>query len=213
MSMFLFLLAAASPPAAGTVPKRQVVLEFATCVRRRAPDRAADLLRSVPGSDDERKKVLVIGGAYGACLKDRWALSFQTGMLRGQLAELAFRDDAGLRQRAAALPALAPVRPDAAAIDAAVTRVPAAERDAAYAGRFRAAFAQCVADANPGAVAMMLNTDPGTVEERAALLRSGDTLMRCMPQGVTYHIIPAELRPYLVADLHYRVATATQAGS
>ena len=205
--MIAALLLALGADRSATVPNREVVMEFATCVRRRAPDRAAALLRSEPGSDDEHRKLEVIAGAYGACITDRRVLSFQPELLRGQLADLAFRDDPALRERAAALPALPPARPDTAAIDRAVERLPADRRDVGYTQRFRAAYARCVANADPRATAALPPTTPGGADERQAVLRYGPTLVACMPEGVTYHIIPAELRPYLIAQLYYRMTT------
>ena len=189
------LLSLAADRADATVANRDVVMEFATCVRRRAPDRAAALLRSKPGSDDEHRKLLVIGGAYGACIKDRRVLSFQPELLRGQFAELAFRDDTALRDRATALPALAPSPPDAAAIERAVGHPANGGFDRVYAVRFREAYARCVADADPKTTAALLQTSSASAEERQTVLHYGGTLMRCMPQGVTYHIIPGRIAP------------------
>ena len=206
-------LALAADARASTDLKRDVVMAFAMCVRRRAPDRAAALLASEPDSRDEGRLAMVIATAYDACLQDRRVLSFDTGLLRGQLAELAFRDDAALRDRARRLAATAPVKPDLAQIERSAAAVAATYRETHYAQAFRAAFARCVAAASPQTVTALFDTDPASAAERAVLMKAGDTLMQCMPEGVSYHIVPAELRPYLMSNLYYRAAAGVIAGA
>lgn len=212
MIAIMALMAMATERSPATEPSRDTVMRFATCVRRRAPDRADALLATNPDSDEEKKKIGVIAGAYGACVGDRNGLSFSAALLRGQLAELAFRDSATLREKAAALPRMTPIRPDVALIEKSANKAPPSWRDQRYAQQFRIFFARCVTDADPQGVAALISTTPGTTDERSALIKTGDMLMRCMPEGVTYHIKAAELRPYLMSALYFRAVSGMRPG-
>ena len=213
MIAVMAITALAADQAPRTDFKRDAVKTFATCVRRRARDRANALLATEPGSDAEKKEALVIAGAYNACIVGRQFLSFPVELLRGQLAELAFQDNAGLRDKAAALQGAAPIRPDVASIDKDVSKIPADRRDQGFTDKFRVAYARCVANADPKAVAAIIPTASATAEERETLMTASETLRHCMPDGITYHLNSAELRPYLMSELYYRAVTGARPGA
>jgi hypothetical protein len=208
-----FLLSALfADPAAATQPKRETVLEFATCVRRRAPDRVRELLATEPGGEQEQRIMSVIAGAYNACITGRRSLSLQTGMFRGQVAEMALRDEPQMREAAEALPGSPPLKPNVGSLEQQISKLPAERRDGRFIEYFRPVYARCVAGANPRGVAALLPTVPASAEERGAIVAIGETLMQCMPVGVSYRIIASELRPYLMSALYYTAAQARAKG-
>lgn len=209
----LALLALAADRQTTMVTQRDAVMNFAKCVQRRAPDRAEALIASEPDSKREREIVTTMAGAYNACIVEAQFLSFQAALLRGQLADLAFQRDAAAREKAAALPTTAPDVPNTATIDEDVAKLPASRRDRAFTETFRRFYARCVAGANPRAVAALIPAQPSSAEERAALLSASETLSQCMPLGISYRLIVAELRPFLISELYYRVVTSAHSGS
>ena len=208
IGLIALLAMALSVNEATAQPKREVVFQFATCVVRRAPDRARALLGTEPGGNEERALTSIIARAYNACVGTRRVLSFSPTLLRGEMADILFRQDATLLDRAAHLSPGHILLPDIAAIDKKAAKVPDFSRETRTGDLFREEYARCIASSKPSIIAELVPTEQGSQAERAVIASAGDHLMRCMPEGISYHLKPAELRPYIVAASYYAVVHA-----
>ena len=209
MIVATLLLSAAVAGEAPVHPfKRDVVLAFAECVYRKSPQKVRLLLATPPGSDREFALTGELVGRNEGCIGERAVLSFQTGLLRGQLAETVFAADPAMRDATARIVPQAVVLPDEAALSARAAKVDVKYRDQRFLEMFREAYARCLVQANPSGVARILPVPSGSPAERAALLAVGQTLSSCMPPTIRYSVKPAELRPYLLSALYFAAASA-----
>lgn len=209
--IILFLLAAAADQSTTNL-RRDAVLEFAICVDRYSRENAMRFISSEPGSDSERSLGGTLAGANSTCLKDKDGISFPPALLRGQLAELAFQRDPALLGKARTLLVEAPIMPDMAMIDKKAGKSRNFQEYSVI-ENFRKEYARCIVHSSPTGVATIAGTKPASAEERSALLDAGPTLMACTPPGISYHIIPAELRPYLMSELYYRIVSSKTPGA
>ena len=201
-------------PAAGQqielADKRLVLADFANCLVRMGAGQSEKLLRTEPGSPEERHAAEVLGRGQSSCLTNRMFLSMQPGMIRGLVAEAMFkRHHPDWLVAAERLPSSAPVRPARP-----VRAAGSAERAGAKAGRqFMDAYSTCLAKAAPAQVAKLLGTGIDSPEEQQAILGFGDDLHDCMPFGVKYELNVGSLRANLASALYLQFAGQQQSAA
>lgn len=182
-------LAAAALPQGRLVPKQRVVADYAACLVRTAERSSLRLMETTPGSGDEARiaRDVAVGGY--PCLKGRRGLSFQTGAIRGAIAEVFLSREPALLATARALPDGNPPRPPMG-ID----------------GRaFVIAYADCLVASDPSRSADLVSTEIHSPAERAAFIGYGEALKRCMPERAAYRANITDIRNHVAAAL-YRVA-------
>jgi hypothetical protein len=184
---FAFLALAA--PASAQVPRAPVLADFGQCIARQAGGVARALLETEMGSQEEIQRARQIFNANPACIHDRRGLSARVGEVRGIVAEAMLEADAAAVARLSASP------------PGAVARA-SGQLD----GRaFVAAYAACLADAEPRQSIALLATAHHSPEEVTAFLAYGEALSDCMPEGATYRIDRFDVRNHIAARL-YRTA-------
>lgn len=188
--------------------KRVVLSEFADCLVRMGPGQSEKLLRTQPGSPDERRAAEVLGRGQSSCLTNRMFLSMQPGMIRGLVAEAMFkRRHRDWLAAAQGLPMSAPIR---AARPPKSDAGAATGRDPKAVGAFLNGYSACLVKADPAEVAKLLGTGIDTAQERDAILGFGDNLKDCMPFGVVYEPDIGVLRAHLGSALYLQFAGQQQ---
>lgn len=182
------LAAAASPPAqqARLVPRSPLVVEFGACAARQLPDQARALMATRMDSAEERRRARRMAQSRSQCVHRRLrTISLHTGEFRGAVAEGLLENDPDALSRLRAMPQRPPVRPQAAD------------------GRaFVAAYARCIADADPARAARLLDISPAAPEHRTAFLEFGQLLSDCMPYGLQYRIDQFDVRNHIASRLY-----------
>lgn len=194
---------ARSDIAVPTQPKYEAVRGYAACVSRRDPDRVKALMDTDQAGGEPILMARKMAKMYDNCIPGRDFLSFPLPLLLGAFAEATFEADPALLDRATHMSPITPERPDPAKIDAAAAKLSATDREEFFSNMFRAEFARCLAQSAPSDVAKILPTKPGSQQERAVIVAFGDHLSDCMPEGISYQLVPVELRPYLMFALHH----------
>jgi hypothetical protein len=169
-----------------SVPAAPVVSDFGACAARRMPDQGRALLATPLDSRAERRAARRMAESRSACVSARFnSISMRTGEFRGGVAEGLIEADPTALARLRAMPPRPPVRGEARQ------------------GRaFVAAYARCLADADPARAAGLLELVPSGAEERAAFLGFGSLLEECMPIGLTYAIDTFDVRNHLALRLY-----------
>ena len=181
---------AATGAAAQTlVPHAPLVTQFGACAARQLPERARALMATPVDSRAERRAARRLAESRSACVNVRMqSLTMHTGEFRGAVAQALLERDPAAMARLRAMPPSAAVRAQAAD------------------GRaFVAAYARCLADADPPRAAALLSIAPQTPEHRDAFLAFGQTLSDCMPHGLRYRINQFDVRNHIAVRL-YEVA-------
>ncbi len=191
-SIALVLLGSTPAVAQRVVPRAPVIGSFGECAVRQSPGVARSLMQTELGSREEYQRARQLFMANGACIRGRAVLSSQVGEIRGTAAEALLRAD----QAALARLADSPARP--------AVRVPVAEGRA-----FVAAYAACLADADPAKSVALLATERQSRAELDAVMAFGDTLNDCMPMEASYRIDRFDVRNHIAARL-YQIAYANQ---
>ncbi len=187
-TVFAILGTIAPAFAQGTVPRAPVLSDFGTCVARQSTGLARALLATEMGSPEERRRAHQLFRANTACMDGRAVLSSRVGEVRGTVAEALLEREPDVLARLSRMPSR-----------------PAARADAVEGRRFVAAYARCLADAEPAKATALLATGHHSPEERDAMLAFGDTLNDCMPMGVAYRVDRFNVRNHIAARL-YEVA-------
>jgi hypothetical protein len=189
---FLFAvtaIAACAPASAQRVHSERaapVVSDFGACAARRMPDQSRALLATPLDSPAERRAARRMAQSRSACVAGRFnSISMRTGEFRGGVAEGLIEADP---------PALARLR--------VMVRRPAVRAEARQGRAFVAAYARCLADADPSRAAALLDLVPASDEERAAFLGFGALLEECMPIGLTYAIDTYDVRNHIALRLY-----------
>ena len=198
---FLTLAALVSAPAfaqserSATVPKQEVVSEYAGCVLKRAPERVRELLGTQIGSTQERTLAKSLMVNMSSCANGRMFISMRTGEARGALAEAVLKSDAGLVQSVQLLEAVPFTRPT--------------ETEGR---RFVMAYSQCLVSRAPDKARGLINTGYGSGEENAAMMAFGEALKDCMPEGFAYKIDTQDVRNHVAAALYDRAIASPVGG-
>ena len=168
------------------VPHAPLVADFGACAARQLPGQARALMATPIDSPQERRIAGAMARSRGGCVDRRMhTLSMRVGEFRGGVAEALLEQDPEAMARLRAMPATAPVRPEAAD------------------GRaFVAAYARCLADAEPARAAALLQVDRVGPAHREAFLGFGDTLTGCMPIGLRYTIDQVDVRNHIAVRLY-----------
>lgn len=173
------------------VPAAPLIAEFGACAARQLPGQARALMATAIDSPQERRIARAMARSRGGCVDRRLrSLSMRVGEFRGGVAEALLEQDPAAMARLAAMPATAPVRPE-----------PADGR------AFVAAYARCIADADPARAAALLGVERVGPAQRGAFLAFGDTLTGCMPIGQRYAIDQVDVRNHIAVrlfDIAYR---------
>ncbi|MGQ0659271.1 hypothetical protein [Sphingosinicella sp.] len=149
------------------------------------------LLATELGSEEELREARRLFDAGSACAPAREGLNVRVGDMRGAVAEAMLEADSAALARLSARPAAPAVRA-AAGLD----------------GRaFVAAYAACLAEAEPAKSVALLATPHGGLAEVDAFASYDDRLNDCMPEGVSYRIDRFDVRNHIAAHL-YKLATA-----
>lgn len=167
----------------GRSAAESAMIEFAKCVVRGAPNKAADALKTRPGSAEERASFIAIATSRKGCL-NHGKLSMLGHWMRGALAEQLYLH-----------------RFTAPVVEPANTAAPApavAEGDDAY-----HVYAGCVVARNAPAVDMLIRHKAGSDEERAAFQGAMPALSSCLAggEGNRLRIDRTVLRGYLAEAL------------
>ena len=178
------------------VPSAPHIAAFGACAARNMPDRARELMATAMDSRAERRIAQRIADSRSSCLSTRLrSLSMYTGAFRGAVAEALIEGDSAAIERLRRMPptAAARVRPGA--------------------GRaVVAAYARCLADADPPRSLALLEAEPASARERDAMLSFGDLLNDCMPFGSSFRIDPVDVRNHIAARL-YDIAFPAEAST
>ncbi len=168
------------------VPHAPLVAEFGACAARQLPGQARALMATGIDSPQERRIARAMATSRRGCVDRRLnTLSMRVGEFRGGVAEALLEQDPNAMSRLRAMPAAAPVRPQVAD------------------GRaFVAAYARCIADAQPARAAALLEVDRVGPAHRDAFLGFGDTLSGCMPVGLRYTIDQVDVRNHIAVRLY-----------
>jgi hypothetical protein len=174
------------------VPRAPLLTAFGACAAAQLPGQARELMATPIGSRAERRAARRMAESRSACVDRRMrGISMQTGEFRGAVAEALLERDPQAMDRLRAMPTSAPVRP--ATVD----------------GRaFVAAYAACLADADPARAAALLDLEPLGPELRPAYLRFGQLLSDCMPFGLRYTIDPVDVRNHMAMRLYHKAYPA-----
>jgi hypothetical protein len=169
-----------------SVPAAPVVSDFGACAARRLPDQGRALLATPLDSRAEQRAARRMAESRSACVAARFnSISMRTGEFRGGVAEGLIEADPTAMARLRALPQQPPVRAEARQ------------------GRaFVAAYARCLADADPARAAGLLELVAASREERAAFLGFGALLEECMPIGLTYAVDTFDVRNHIALRLY-----------
>ena len=182
-------LAAGAPAAAQrsrSVPAAPVVSDFGACAARRMPEQGRALLATPLDSREEQRAARRMAETRSNCVRARFnSISMRTGEFRGGVAEGLIEADPAALARLRAMPQRPPVRAEARQ------------------GRaFVAAYARCLADADPSRAAGLLDLAPSSSDERAAFVGFGALLEECMPLGLTYAIDTFDVRNHIALRLY-----------
>jgi hypothetical protein len=136
----------------------------------------------------ERDTARRMAESRSGCVRRHFAyIPMMTGQFRGTVAEALIEGDAAALARLRALPSRPPVRAEAAR------------------GRaFVAAYARCIADADPARAVHLLELphDAPAAAQRDRFLEYGDLLNDCMPMGFAFTIEPFDVRNHIAARLY-----------
>lgn len=191
-----------SPPGQSEVQRSDAVFrDLVACVVRHQPSRTRNLLDTVPGSYGEADIVRTLWPRMETCF-DYYrvggrALVIDNLLVRGAIAETYYRNEfpAGIAAAAPAGATEAWIRPRDQ--DGEVTHA-----------EMLHSMARCVTVRRPAEVSSMLNTDPLSAEERAALRLLQTDLSACLDSGVQFAASRQSLRALLAeAALHYAEAS------
>lgn len=196
MALVLALLPISALAAAqGHVPRAPVLADFGACIARQTSSVARALLETEVGSREEYRSAQRLFDANSGCYRDRESLSARIGEVRGIVAEALLEGDQAAMARLASRPAL-----------------PAARVSAVAQGRaFVAAYAACLADAEPTRSLALLATPHHSQMEFDAFMAFGDTLNDCMPMTRAYRIDRFDVRNHIAAHLYGVAAPAAEA--
>lgn len=181
----------AAAPAFGqarTVPIATVIGDFGACTARQLPDRSRALMVTPLGSSSERAAASRMAMSRDGCVPRHFDfIPMMTGQFRGAVAEALIENDAGAVARLRAMPPR-----------------PAVRAEAAQGRAFVAAYARCIADADPPRAVRLLETPPGASasEQRDQFLAYGDLLNDCMPMGAVYAIDTYDVRNHMAVRLY-----------
>ena len=168
------------------VPRAPLVSAFGACAARQLPGQARALMATPIDSRSERRAARLMARSRSGCVHPHMrTISMHTGEFRGAVAEGLIERDAQAGARLRAIAPRPPVRPQ-----------PAEGR------AFVAAYARCIADADPAGAARLLETAPESAEDRAALLAFGQLLSDCMPLGLRYTIDRFDVRNHIAIRLY-----------
>lgn len=179
----------------------RVLRTFAECVVATKPERAADLIRSLPESQEQAVAARAIIGRESRCIAiDRMALS--ATLFRGAIAEALMAAPHVSWRTVGATP-----HPDT--FDTFYARLQAADVDgldekeiALVTARW---FARCVAREQPVFVRSLLRTEPFSERESALLGEAGVAFSSCLPQGRTLTVNRLTMRGLLAEALYLRL--------
>ena len=201
MKRSFVLLALASPAvlitsSAAAAPS--TAQRYGACVAQSRSEQARELLRAASSNDlarpyrslvnDDRCLSQVFGNDPFSASDD----AFSTPTLRGNLAEQL------LRNQSAAVAALKPLPLEQKRYTrpwfAATGRHPAVDE-----------MAVCMAATNPAGVAALINTEPGSWEERSAFEDMSPALTKCLSAGTQLDVSREAIRAALADALYQRV--------
>lgn len=187
LAAFVSAPAFAQPERSATIPKQEVVSEYAACVLKRSPDRVRELLGTSIGSPEERTIAKDLMVNMSSCANGRKFISMRTGEARGALAEAVLKSDAALAQSVQLLEA-----------------VPFARPTETEGRRFVTAYSQCLVSRAPDKARGLINTGYGSGEENSAMMAFGEALKDCMPEGFAYKIDTSDVRNHVASALYDR---------
>jgi len=188
---FVAVSAFAATPAVGQariVPIATVIGDFGACTARQLPDRSRALMATPIGSRAERTTASRMAMSRDGCVPRHFDfIPMLTGQFRGAVAEALIENDPGAVARLRAMPSR-----------------PAVRADPAEGRAFVAAYARCIADADPARAVRLLETPPGAPpnEQRDHFLAYGDLLNDCMPMGAVFRIEPFDVRNHMAMRLY-----------
>ena len=190
-----------SVPAADAASAIRVLHRYAACFARQRPRPVERMVEMPYGSLEQRdasRAMISPGGEASDCLQvDGARLSFQSHLLAGTVAEHYFRTRYGGNglAEAAAIPASDP-------------------RAAALAPRNGSEeLAACIIRSDPAGVSALLQTDPASTGERAAMARLVPHFSPCVPTGVSASFARPATRALLAAGAYRMVSGARRASA
>lgn len=175
--------------------------ETVRCIVDRQPDRARNLLGTVPGTRQERLILDSFQSRLDQCFpRLEGGISFPSVIMRGIIAEEVF-----VRDFPAGLPQAAPTSESIAAW----YRLVHLEDEPAVAALVLES-ARCAVAKSPADAAQLVASTPLSAEERAALATLAPVVGDCVDQGVNFHFSRQMLRAALAQGLYAYAVAAMQ---